>query len=178
MSVMFLTVKPFSTKTWKLKSVLGGAVGLALWTAIIYMIFVAQGMGKPSMVPSVVHNTAELAVFLASLAMILRCAGWLSWKVILRFRQYPGRCTGAAIVWIGIHYCYVRSDLTKEKFGLMFFTVAGGLAFILIASEVFGSVERQARKEGADEERNRAYLAATPKPPREIPVGHRPEDLD
>ena len=118
MSVMFLTVKPFSTKTRKLKSVIGGAVGLTLGAAIIYVIFVAEGMEKPSFVPGVLHNTAELAAFLAGIAIILGCAGWFGWKVILRFREHPGRCIGVAIVWIGIHYSYVHSDLTKEKFGL------------------------------------------------------------
>ncbi len=138
-------------------------VGVVLMGAVLY-IYVAAAEERP------------VGIW-AGLLVLLGVSAYLIWKIVRAFRQYPGWCFVAAMMWGAIHYGYVHSDLTKEKFGLLFFSVAGGMAFVLLVSEAIRSIECDARKQGAIEERRRADVASSPQTRKEIPLGYGPEDL-
>jgi hypothetical protein len=146
------------------KSSLAAIVGVATAGACLY-IYVAAAEEKP------------IAIY-AGLLVFMGVSAYLIWKIVLAFRQYPGWCFVAAMLWCVIHYGYMHSDLTKEKFGLFFFSVAGGGVFVLVVSEAIRLIECGARKQGAIDERRRADVAASSLQKREeIPFGYRPEDL-
>jgi hypothetical protein len=145
------------------KSSLAAIVGIATSGACLY-IYAAAAEEKP------------VAIY-AGLLVFIGVSAYLIWKIVLAFRHYPGWCFVATLLWGSIHYGYVHSDFTREKFGLVFFSVAGGGAFVLLISEAIQIIECDARKQGAIDERRRADVASSPKTQEEIPFGYRPEDL-
>jgi hypothetical protein len=142
-----------SATSGKIKSVLTGVVGLSIWVLLLYVIFVSQGMEKPSFVPLSAHSAAEILGACAGVAIFLCYAVWLLGKTARAFRKYPGWCCAAIAVWGAIYYCYAESELTRSGLGRVLFVIVGGLVFVLLASALIRDVEQRTKQKGAREER-------------------------